>query len=330
MDESPKSPEPESPPAPEGGVAPEGLPEGEGAGAPSSGPDLSRAASIVESLLLVSTKPLSFERIAQLAGGLSRGEVRDVVAILRAKYPPDISGILVEEVAKGLQLRTNPANQEQVRKLFESRPPRFTRASLETLAVIAYRQPVTRLEIEEIRGVDCAAPLKTLMDRRIVKVVGKKDVAGRPFLFGTSREFLEIFGLSSLSDLPSMSEIEEFLASRTARVVPEEAPPPAPIEALEEALAEGTELAEELSGGEHGEPLLSTAPEIPEGVSDEVLAAAASMEAGDSLELSPIQPSGGKGSGRFRPGEEAGEDAEPLIVPVPDYTDWRDEGEGGD
>ncbi len=326
MDESPMRPEPENPPVPETGDRP----EGEGAGDAPAGPDLSRAASVVESLLLVSAKPLSFERVAQLAGGLSRGEVRDVVEILQAKYPADSSGILVEEVAKGLQLRTNPANQEFVRKLFETRPPRFTRASLETLAVVAYRQPVTRLEIEEIRGVDCAAPLKTLMDRRLVKVVGKKDVAGRPFLFGTSREFLEVFGLSSLSDLPSMNEIEEFLAARTARIVPQEAASPAPLEGVEASLAEGVELAAELLEAEHGEPLLSTAPEIPEGVSDEVLAAAASMEAGDTPELSPIQPSGGKGAGRFRPGEESEEDAEPLIVPVPDYTDWRDEGEGGD
>ncbi len=326
MDESPKRPEPESPLVPETGDRP----EGEGAGDAPAGPDLSRAASVVESLLLVSAKPLSFERVAQLAGGLSRAEVRSVVEILQAKYPAGSSGILVEEVAKGLQLRTNPANQEFVRKLFETRPPRFTRASLETLAVVAYRQPVTRLEIEEIRGVDCAAPLKTLMDRRLVKVVGKKDVAGRPFLFGTSREFLEVFGLSSLSDLPSMSEIEEFLAARTARVVPQEAASPAPLEGVEASLAEGVELAAELLEAEHGEPLLSTAPEIPEGVSDEVLAAAASMEAGDTPELSPIQPSGGKGAGRFRPGEESEEDAEPLIVPVPDYTDWRDEGEGGD
>src|SRR3990172_2707261 len=108
-------------------------------------------------------------------------EVREVVRIVRNKYSADASGILVEEVARGIQLRTNPSNQEYVRKLFESRPPRFTRPSLETLAVVAYHQPVTRLEMEQIRGVDCAGALKTLMERRLVKVVGEKG-GGRAVL----------------------------------------------------------------------------------------------------------------------------------------------------
>ena len=177
--------------------------------------DLPRAASILESLLLVSTEPIPIEKARQLLGGLNRAQVREVLALLRAKYPADSSGILVEEVAKGFQFRTNPANQEHVRRLFDVKPPRFSRAALETLAIIAYKQPLTRQEIEQIRGVDCAGSLKTLMDRRLVKVMGKKDVPGKPFLFGTSREFMETFSLGSLSELPSMREIEDFLAAST-------------------------------------------------------------------------------------------------------------------
>jgi segregation and condensation protein B len=197
-----------------------------------------------------------------------------VIRVLQAKYPPDASGILVEEVAKGVQFRTNPANQEYVRLLFDIKPLRFSRAALETLSIIAYKQPVTRLEIEQIRGVDCAGSLKTLMERRLVKVVGKKDVIGRPFLFGTTREFLEVFGLANLSDLPSMRDIEEFLSAATGGVVaevPGEEEGPRPAE---------SELAASLEAAEHGEPLLSFESGFPEGVSDDVLSDAASREEG--------------------------------------------------
>lgn len=278
--------------------------------------NLERAASIVESLLLVSAKPLSFDRIGQLLGGLEKADVRQVVSILKAKYSPETSGILVEEVAKGLQLRTHPANQEHVRKLFETRPPRFTRPSLETLSVVAYRQPVTRLEIEQIRGVDCAASLKTLMDRRLVKVVGKKDVAGRPFLFGTTREFLEVFGLESLADLPSMRDIEDFLATATGALVPAEPGRRDFSPGDDDAPAEGgEELAEELSEAEHGEPLLSTTRVLPEGISDDLLADAASRGGviyADSKELSAPGPSQSKYE--FAAGFLTFDPAEPLVT----------------
>jgi len=181
--------------------------------------DLQRAASILESLLLMSSEPLSVDKARQLLGDITREQFNEVHVVLQAKYPPESSGILVERVAKGLQFRTNPANQEHIRKLFDVRPPRFSRAALETVAIIAYKQPLTRQEIEQIRGVDCAGSLKTLMERRLVRVVGKKDVPGKPFLFGTTREFMEVFSLGSLSELPSMREIEEYLASSSATAV---------------------------------------------------------------------------------------------------------------
>ena len=235
--------------------------------------DLSRAASALESLLLVSDSPLSFDRIGQLLGGIRKETVMEVVRGLQAKYPPETSGVLVEEVARGVQFRTNPANQEYVRKLFDIKPPRFSRAALETLSIIAYKQPVTRLEIEQIRGVDCSGPLRTLMERRLVKVVGKKDVIGRPFLFGTSREFLEVFGLASLSDLPSMHDIEDFMAAATGGVVLE----PSAEETDQRA---DSELVASLEAAEHGEPLLSSESGLPEGVSDDVLYDAASRKEG--------------------------------------------------
>lgn len=254
------------------------------------GPDLARAASIVESLLLVSTNPLPLDRVGELAGGLSRAEIREIVSGLKAKYPPGSSGILVEEVGRGLQLRTNPANQDHVRRLFDARPPRFSRAALETLAIVAYKQPVTRLETEQIRGVDCAAAIRTLMERRLVKVVGKKNVPGKPFLFGTTREFLEVFGLAGLSELPSLRDIEDFLASSREKAEAAEAQ----AVLVPEGAAPGgsSEFAESLQSAQPGEPFLAPSPGVPPTVSDDALAGAASLEAGvpEAAEDEPSAP----------------------------------------
>ena len=248
--------------------------------------DLPRAASILESLLLVSTEPIPIDKARQLLGGLNRTQVREVHALLRAKYPADSSGILVEEVAKGFQLRTNPANQEHVRRLFDVKPPRFSRAALETLAIIAYKQPLTRQEIEQIRGVDCAGSLKTLMDRRLVKVMGKKDVPGKPFLFGTTREFMETFSLGSLSELPSMREIEDFLAASTGTRVDESRPtmhlPAIPDGGTDQG---GDELAASLAeAGPGTEAAAAPEGEIPPDVTEDVLSDAASKAAGEGSE----------------------------------------------
>jgi len=266
-------------------VGVEELLRGDSAPSESDGPpaDLQRAAAILESLLLVSTEPLPLDKARQLLGNLTRVQIREVQGILLAKYPPDSSGILVEEVARGLQLRTNPANQEHVRKLYDIKPPRFSRAALETLAIIAYKQPLTRQEIEQIRGVDSAGSLKTLMERRLVRVMGKKDVPGKPFLFGTTREFMEVFSIGSLSDLPSMREIEEFLAASTASPV-EAARPGMSIPVIPEGGIEqgGGELAESLeAAGPAGEEPTAPDAELPGDVSEADLADAASKEAGE-------------------------------------------------
>ena len=248
--------------------------------------DLPRAASILESLLLVSTEPIPIDKARQLLGRLNRDQVREVLALLRAKYPADTSGILVEEVAKGVQFRTNPANQEHVRRLFDVKPPRFSRAALETLAIIAYKQPLTRQEIEQIRGVDCAGSLKTLMDRRLVKVTGKKDVAGKPFLFGTTREFMETFSLGSLSDLPSMRDIEDFLAASTGTPVEEHRAtmhlPAIPDGGVEQG---GDELAASLAeAGPAAEGASAAEGKIPPDVTDAELSDAVSKATGEGSE----------------------------------------------
>jgi len=291
--------------------------------------DISRSVSVLESLLLVSSQPLPFDRIGQLLGGLSKQEVREVVQAVQSKYSAAGSGILVEEVAKGLQLRTNPANQEFVRKLFDTKPQRFSRPSLETLAVVAYRQPVTRQEIEQVRGVDCAASLRTLMERRLVKVVGKKDVPGRPFLFGTTREFLEVFSLASLSELPSMHDIEDFLAAKTGTPVPLAPDPPQMFAGFGGQAGAGEELAVEMEESEHGDLFVTTTSVLPEGVSDDVLVDAASRTEVDDAEIMPLTPAG-KGFSKFAlSGEHFSSDpAEPLVTsPSPLPKVGNDEGD---
>jgi len=300
--------------------------ESSGAPATPGEREIARAASALESLLLVSAQPLPLEKIGQLLGGLSKQEARAVVDAVQRRYSPDLSGILVEEVAKGFQMRTNPANQEVVRKLFDSRPARFTRPSLETLAVVAYKQPVTRLEIEQIRGVDCAGALKTLMERRLVRVVGKKDVPGRPFLFGTTREFLEVFSLASLAELPSMRDIEEFLSAKTGTPAPEPSSGPEFFAGFGDQGGEGEELAAELGETEHGDLFMSTASELPQGISDDVLVEAASRTEVDTTEMKPLIPAG-KGFSKFALTSDhfSSDPAEPLVTPSADVQDWSDE-----
>jgi segregation and condensation protein B len=131
---------------------------------------------------------------------------------LREEYRRARRGFVLAELADGYQLRSRPEHAEYIRRLQVSRPARISRAALETLAIIAYRQPATRADIEYLRGVDSGGVIKSLLDKRLVRIVGKKDMPGRPLLYGTSREFLEFFGLRSLEDLPSLKEFTELTA----------------------------------------------------------------------------------------------------------------------
>jgi segregation and condensation protein B len=133
--------------------------------------------------------------------------VRQLADELRQEYTR--RGIQLEEVAGGLLFRTNAAYAPFIREATAKKPVRMTRAQLETLAIVAYRQPLTRPEVDDIRGVDSGPVLKTLLDRDLVRILGKKDEPGRPLLYGTAPSFLEFFGLKSLKDLPSLREFTE-------------------------------------------------------------------------------------------------------------------------
>jgi segregation and condensation protein B len=182
-----------------------------------------RVRTVVETLLFLAEKPLSEEDI-QKASGIEKERVAKALDKLSGHYREGVCGIVLHEVAGGWQLRTSPDNSAFARRFLEVKPQRLTRAALETLAIIAYRQPVTRPEIEEIRGVDCGAVVKALLERKLVKILGKKEEPGRPMLYGTTREFLEFFALKDLASLPTLREFHELSVEH--RDIVEKAPEP--------------------------------------------------------------------------------------------------------
>jgi segregation and condensation protein B len=170
---------------------------------------LGRLPAVLESLLFAAGAPVPLARLVDALDGPGRAEVLRALEELSAQYDADGRGIRLVHVAGGYQLRTPAEHGPFVRRLLRERPPRLSRPMLETLAIVAYRQPCTRLEIEAIRGVDADAVLATLTDRRLVRIVGRKETPGRPLLYGTTREFLEVFTLPDLNALPTLRELGE-------------------------------------------------------------------------------------------------------------------------
>lgn len=162
--------------------------------------------AIVEALLFAASEPVPVARFLQVLDGIERRDVLRALEALRSRLDDDTSGIQLVEVGGGWQLRTRQEHAPWVRRLLGGRPPRLSRAMLETLAIVAYRQPCTRPEIEAIRGVDVGAVLGTLVERRLLRLLGRKEAPGRPILYGTTTEFLEVFGLPDLAALPPLAD----------------------------------------------------------------------------------------------------------------------------
>ena len=161
---------------------------------------------LLEALVFASDKPLKTTDLARAASAPVK-QTRDLLAELKVEYAS--RGIVLEEVAGGWLFRTSALYAPFVRDLTNERPVRLSRAQVETLAIVAYRQPITRPEIDDIRGVDSGATLKLLLERDLVRILGKKDEPGRPLLYGSTAAFLELFGLKSLKDLPTLKEFTE-------------------------------------------------------------------------------------------------------------------------
>ncbi len=178
---------------------------------------------IIEAIIFAADTALSVDRIAGILEGEDRSAIKAAIAELVEEYDNGPRGFSLEEVAGGWRFRTKPDYAPWLRRLFKIGLQRISKASMEALAIIAYRQPVTRGEIETIRGVDSGGVLGTLMDKRFIKITGRKEVPGRPVVYGTTKEFLETFDLKDLSCLPSLKDIQKMEEENAAEnPLPEE------------------------------------------------------------------------------------------------------------
>ena len=164
---------------------------------------------VIEALIFASDTPLALEKIRMILPDVEKTEIKEAAEKLLAEYNERQGGIYLQEVAGGFQFRTRPEIAAWIKKLKSTKPHPLSPAALETLAIIAYKQPIVKSEIETIRGVDVGAPLKGLLDKKLVRIVGRKDVPGKPIIYGTTKKFLEVFNLKDLMDLPNLRELKE-------------------------------------------------------------------------------------------------------------------------
>lgn len=165
--------------------------------------------SIIEALLFVSDKPVSI-KIFKSIFNIQDNQLYEVIDELMNEYNQKKSGILIIKIDDSYQMVTNPEYSDWI-KIFQNfnTNNKLSEQAFETLAIIAYKQPVTKAEIDKIRGVNSEYAIKTLMDRKLIKIIGKKEVPGRPFIYGTTKEFLKLFGISSLNELPGFDEFQK-------------------------------------------------------------------------------------------------------------------------
>jgi segregation and condensation protein B len=169
--------------------------------------------AILEALIFASETPLTPERAATLLPDTDKKTVLSLLGELTRQYEARGSGICLREVAGGFQFSTRQDLAPWIRKLKAARPAMLSPAALETLAVVAYRQPLVKADIDRIRGVDVGGTLKGLLEKKLVRIVGRKDVPGKPIIYGTTAKFLEVFNLKDLSELPTLRELKELQES---------------------------------------------------------------------------------------------------------------------
>lgn len=163
--------------------------------------------SAVEALIFASEKPITTEQIKKVLGDIDAPGINKIIAELKNEYESQNRGIRVVEIAGGFQMITNSNFAPFLKKLFKNRySEKLSKPALESLAIIAYKQPLTKSEIESLRNVNVDGVMKSLLDKNLIRICGRKKIPGRPFVFGTTREFLEHFGLKSLQDLPKMED----------------------------------------------------------------------------------------------------------------------------
>jgi segregation and condensation protein B len=165
--------------------------------------------AVIEALIFASDTPLAPEKIHVILPEVEKTEIKEIIDQIVMEYNERQGGICLQEVAGGFQFRTTPEIAQWVKKLKTNKPHSLSPQALETLAIVAYKQPIVKSEIESIRGVDVGAPLKGLLEKKLIRIVGRKDVPGKPIIYGTTKKFLEVFNLKDLLDLPNLRELKE-------------------------------------------------------------------------------------------------------------------------
>lgn len=231
--------------------------------------------AIVESLLFVAGEPLTPRRLQDVLDLREPAVLREILTELAEDYERRGGGFYLDEVAGGFQLRTRPEYRDSVRRLLSAGGARLSKAALETLAIVAYRQPVMRSDIDHVRGVDSGGVLRALLERKLIRVLGRKEIPGRPLIYGTTRQFLEVFGLRDLKDLPTLKEIaamgeadgtnpEDAAENEDSGNEIAETPEGGPEAPTGEDDADGTENGEaELPAPDDGEPAAETEECVP-------------------------------------------------------------------
>jgi len=164
--------------------------------------------NIIESFLFVAEEPLTTDRIKSILNQAEIYEIQNALIELSKEYEARKGGFILREVAGGYQIRTRPEYREWIKRLIQPKSLRLSKAALETLSIIAYKQPIIRNDIEHIRGVDCGGILRMLLERKLTRVLGRKEIPGRPLIYATTKQFLEVFDLKDLKALPTLEEIE--------------------------------------------------------------------------------------------------------------------------
>ena len=184
--------------------------------------NLSDIKKAIESIIFISDQPVSVDKLSLVFPDVERAQLRKCLKELVEEWEEFGRGFLLSEIAGGFQFRTDPKYSEDIATYNKKvKKFRLSRAALEVTAIIAYKQPVTRVEIESIRGVDSSGVINVLLERRVIEIKGRKEVIGKPFLYGTTSEFLEVFGLKSLNDLPTLKELDEITQNLEPAIMPE-------------------------------------------------------------------------------------------------------------
>ena len=176
---------------------------------------------VVESLLFVNERPVTLDQIKKVLDTVNANEIKKAIAQLQREYEARSSGMMVVEIAGGYQMLSNPSYASYLRSFYKTKhKEKLSKPALECLAIIAYKQPVTRADIETIRGVNSDGVVAHLLDKELIKAIGRKDVPGRPYVYGTTKQFQEYFGLKSLEDLPVLEEFPALAPAAEANIIP--------------------------------------------------------------------------------------------------------------